>query len=57
MADGYSRATGKVGTTIVTSGPGATNLTTALGTAYMDSIPMAAVATCPVIATIGIESM
>ena len=42
MADGYSRATGKVGTTIVTSGPGATNLTTALGTAYMDSIPMVA---------------
>ncbi|HOW69071.1 MAG TPA: biosynthetic-type acetolactate synthase large subunit [Phycisphaerae bacterium] len=43
MADGYSRATGKVGTTIVTSGPGATNLTTALGTAYMDSIPMVAI--------------
>ncbi|MBI4581883.1 MAG: biosynthetic-type acetolactate synthase large subunit, partial [Planctomycetes bacterium] len=42
MADGYSRATGKVGTTIVTSGPGATNLTTALATAYMDSIPMVA---------------
>jgi acetolactate synthase-1/2/3 large subunit len=42
MADGYSRATGKVGTTVVTSGPGATNLTTALATAYMDSIPMVA---------------
>ncbi len=42
MADGYSRATGKVGTAIVTSGPGATNLTTALATAYMDSIPMVA---------------
>ena len=42
MADGYARATGKVGTAIVTSGPGATNLTTALATAYMDSIPMVA---------------
>ncbi len=42
MADGYSRATGKVGTVMVTSGPGATNLTTALATAYMDSIPMVA---------------
>ena len=41
-ADGYSRATGKVGTALVTSGPGATNLATALGTAYMDSIPMVA---------------
>lgn len=43
MADGYSRATGKVGTAIVTSGPGATNLTTALATAHMDSIPMVAI--------------
>ncbi len=43
MADGYSRATGKVGTAIVTSGPGATNLTTALATAYMDSVPMVAI--------------
>jgi len=43
MADGYSRATGKVGTALVTSGPGATNLTTALATAYMDSIPMVAI--------------
>jgi acetolactate synthase-1/2/3 large subunit len=41
-ADGYARATGKVGTAIVTSGPGATNLTTALATAYMDSIPLVA---------------
>jgi acetolactate synthase-1/2/3 large subunit len=40
MADGYARATGKVGVVIVTSGPGATNTVTALGTAYMDSIPM-----------------
>jgi acetolactate synthase-1/2/3 large subunit len=42
-ADGYARATGKVGTVIVTSGPGATNLTTALATAYMDSVPMVAI--------------
>ncbi|MCL2646444.1 MAG: biosynthetic-type acetolactate synthase large subunit [Phycisphaerales bacterium] len=40
MADGYARATGKPGIVIVTSGPGATNTVTALGTAYMDSIPM-----------------
>ncbi|MFH1783808.1 MAG: biosynthetic-type acetolactate synthase large subunit [bacterium] len=42
MADGYSRATGKVGVCIATSGPGATNLTTGLATAAMDSIPMVA---------------
>ena len=42
MADGYARATGKVGVCIATSGPGATNLTTGLGTAHMDSIPMVA---------------
>lgn len=39
-ADGYARASGKVGVCIVTSGPGATNTVTALATAYMDSIPM-----------------
>jgi acetolactate synthase-1/2/3 large subunit len=39
-ADGYSRATGKVGTVLVTSGPGATNAITGIATAYMDSIPM-----------------
>lgn len=43
MADGFSRATGKVGVCIATSGPGATNLVTGLGTAYMDSIPMVAI--------------
>jgi len=43
MADGYSRATGKVGTALVTSGPGATNLPPALAPAYMDSIPMVAI--------------
>ncbi len=40
MADGYSRATGKVGVALVTSGPGATNTVTGIATAYMDSIPM-----------------
>ena len=39
-ADGYARATGKVGVTIVTSGPGATNTVTGIATAYMDSIPI-----------------
>jgi acetolactate synthase-1/2/3 large subunit len=39
-ADGYARATGKVGVAIATSGPGATNTITGLATAYMDSIPM-----------------
>ncbi len=43
MADGYARTTGKVGVCIATSGPGATNLTTALATAYMDSIPVVAI--------------
>jgi acetolactate synthase I/II/III large subunit len=42
-ADGYARASGKVGVCIVTSGPGATNLVTGLATAYMDSIPMVAI--------------
>ncbi|MBU3068298.1 acetolactate synthase 3 large subunit [Aestuariicella sp. G3-2] len=39
-ADGYTRATGRVGTVLVTSGPGATNAITGIATAYMDSIPM-----------------
>lgn len=42
-ADGYSRATGKVGVCLATSGPGATNLVTGIATAYMDSIPMIAI--------------
>ena len=41
-ADGYARATGKVGVCVATSGPGATNLTTGIATAFMDSIPMVA---------------
>ncbi len=43
MADGYARATGKVGVCIATSGPGATNLVTGIATAYMDSIPIIAI--------------
>ena len=42
-ADGYSRATGKVGVVIATSGPGATNLVTGIATAMLDSIPMVAI--------------
>ena len=42
-ADGYARATGKVGVCMATSGPGATNLVTGLMTAYMDSVPMVAI--------------
>jgi acetolactate synthase-1/2/3 large subunit len=42
MADGYARATGKVGVCVATSGPGATNLVTALATANMDSVPVIA---------------
>ena len=40
MADGYARATGRVGVCLVTSGPGATNTVTGVATAYMDSIPI-----------------
>src|ERR1035437_2224580 len=40
MADGYARTTGRVGCCLVTSGPGATNTVTGLGTADMDSIPL-----------------
>ena len=42
-ADGYARATGKVGVVIATSGPGATNLVTGIATAYIDSVPMVAI--------------
>ncbi|MGI6777961.1 MAG: biosynthetic-type acetolactate synthase large subunit [Acetivibrionales bacterium] len=42
-ADGYARATGKVGVCIATSGPGATNLVTGIATAYMDSVPVVAI--------------
>ncbi|MBI3083123.1 MAG: biosynthetic-type acetolactate synthase large subunit [Candidatus Omnitrophica bacterium] len=43
MADGYARATGKVGVCLATSGPGATNLVTGIATAFMDSIPIVAI--------------
>ncbi|MFQ5998138.1 MAG: biosynthetic-type acetolactate synthase large subunit [Candidatus Bathyarchaeia archaeon] len=43
MADGYARATGKVGVCMATSGPGATNMVTGIGTAYMDSSPIIAI--------------
>ena len=42
-ADGYARATGRVGVCMATSGPGATNLVTGIATAHMDSIPMVAI--------------
>jgi acetolactate synthase-1/2/3 large subunit len=43
MADGYARATGRVGVCMATSGPGATNLVTGIATAYMDSVPLVAI--------------
>lgn len=46
-ADGYARATGKIGVCLATSGPGATNLVTGIATAYMDSVPVVAI-TCNV---------
>ena len=46
-ADGYARATGRVGVCMATSGPGATNLVTGIATAYMDSVPVVAI-TCNV---------
>jgi len=46
-ADGYARATGKVGVCLATSGPGATNLVTGIATAYMDSVPVVVI-TCNV---------
>ena len=42
-ADGYARATGKVGVVVATSGPGATNLVTGIATAYLDSVPLVAI--------------
>ena len=55
-ADGYARATGKVGVCMATSGPGATNLVTGIATAYMDSVPVVAI-TCNVgVALLGKDS-
>jgi len=55
-ADGYARATGKTGVVIATSGPGATNLVTALATAYMDSVPVVAITGNVNLDLIGLDS-
>lgn len=55
-ADGYARATGKVGVCIATSGPGATNLVTGIATAYMDSIPMVVITGQVAVSLIGRDS-
>ncbi|MCD7722603.1 MAG: biosynthetic-type acetolactate synthase large subunit [Clostridiales bacterium] len=55
-ADGYSRATGKVGVCFATSGPGSTNLVTGIATAYMDSVPMVAITCNVATAQIGRDS-
>lgn len=55
-ADGYARATGKVGVVISTSGPGATNLVTGIATAYLDSVPMVAICGNVSTAQIGYDS-
>lgn len=55
-ADGYARATGKVGVVIATSGPGATNLVTGIATAYLDSIPLVAITGNVVSSHIGSDS-
>jgi acetolactate synthase, large subunit, biosynthetic type len=55
-ADGYARATGKVGVVFATSGPGATNLVTGIATAYMDSIPLVAITGQVAVPLIGRDS-
>lgn len=55
-ADGYARATGKVGVCMATSGPGATNLVTGIATAYMDSIPMVAITANVAVSILGKDS-
>ena len=55
-ADGYSRTTGKTGVVIATSGPGATNLTTGIATAYMDSIPLVAITGNVATSLLGLDS-
>jgi acetolactate synthase-1/2/3 large subunit len=55
-ADGYARATGKVGVCLVTSGPGATNLVTGIANAYMDSIPLVAITGQVAVSLIGRDS-
>ncbi len=55
-ADGYARATGKVGVCMATSGPGAMNLVTGIGTAYMDSVPMVAITANVTLSLLGKDS-
>lgn len=55
-ADGYARATGKVGVCIATSGPGATNLVTGIATAYMDSVPLVVITGNVVTSAIGTDA-
>ena len=55
-ADGYARATGKVGVCMATSGPGATNLVTGIATAYMDSVPVVAITANVGVALLGRDS-
>ncbi|MCR5459031.1 MAG: biosynthetic-type acetolactate synthase large subunit [Acetatifactor sp.] len=55
-ADGYARATGKVGVCMATSGPGATNLVTGIATAYMDSIPIVAITANVALPSLGKDS-
>ncbi len=55
-ADGYARATGKVGVCLATSGPGATNLVTGIATAYMDSVPMVAITANVAVSQLGKDS-
>ncbi len=55
-ADGYARATGKVGVCFATSGPGATNLVTGIATAYMDSVPLVAITANVGVAMLGKDS-
>lgn len=55
-ADGYARATGKVGVCMATSGPGATNLVTGIATAYMDSIPVVAITANVAVPMLGKDS-
>ncbi len=55
-ADGYARATGKVGVALVTSGPGVTNAVTGIATAYMDSIPMVIITGQVPTAAIGLDA-
>ena len=55
-ADGYARATGKVGVCLATSGPGATNLVTGIATAYMDSVPIVAITANVTVPLLGKDS-